>query len=79
MAPQANAQLERRIGSCRRECLERLLRVNQRHLEAIVRQYCCIGNQNVRTAAASCEHRPHEAIRSSTALVTFSGVCSWAA
>ena len=40
MAPQANPQLERWIGSCRRECLERLLRVRQRPLEAIVRQYC---------------------------------------
>ena len=45
MAPRANAHLERWIGSCRRECLDRMLVVNQRHLEAIVREYCMHYNQ----------------------------------
>jgi putative transposase len=45
MAPRANAHVERLIGSCRRECLDRVLVVNQRHLEAIVREYCMHYNQ----------------------------------
>jgi len=40
MAPMANAHVERWIGSCRRECLDRMLIVNQRHLESVVREYC---------------------------------------
>ena len=39
-APNANAHAERWIGSCRRECLDWMLVVNQRHLEAILREYC---------------------------------------
>jgi putative transposase len=33
MAPRAKAYAERWIGSCRRECLDRMLILNQRHLE----------------------------------------------
>ena len=40
MAPRANAHAERWIGSCSRECLDRMLIVNQRHLESVVREYC---------------------------------------
>ncbi len=40
MAPRAKAHAERWIGSCRRECLDRMLIVNQRHLESVVREYC---------------------------------------
>ena len=40
MAPRANAHAERWIGSCRRECLDRMLIVNQCHLEAVVQEYC---------------------------------------
>ncbi|HEY8885482.1 MAG TPA: integrase core domain-containing protein [Chloroflexota bacterium] len=40
MAPMANAHVERWIGSCRRECLDWMLIVNQRHLEAVLREYC---------------------------------------
>ena len=40
MAPKANAHAERWIGSCRRECLDWMLIVNERHLEAILREYC---------------------------------------
>lgn len=40
MAPRANAHAERWIGSCRRECLDRMLILNQRHLEAVLREYC---------------------------------------
>ena len=38
-APMANAYAERWIGSCRRECLDWMLIVNQRHLEAVLREY----------------------------------------
>ena len=40
MAPMANAYAERWVGSCRRECLDRMLIVNQRHLEAVLHEYC---------------------------------------
>ena len=40
MAPKANAHAERWIGSCRRECLDWMLIVNQRHLEAVLGEYC---------------------------------------
>lgn len=45
MAPRANAHIERWIGSCRRECLDWMLVVNQHHLEAILREYCMHYNQ----------------------------------
>jgi len=40
MAPRANAHAERWIGSCRRECLDWMLVVNQRHLETLIHEYC---------------------------------------
>lgn len=49
MAPMANAYAERWIGSCRRECLDWMLVVNQPHLETILREYCLHYN----------EERPH--------------------
>jgi len=51
MAPRANAYAERWIGSCRRECLDRILILNQRHLEAVLGEYCLHFNQE----------RPHRA------------------
>ena len=40
MAPRANAHVERWMGSCRRECMDWMLVLNQRHLEAILGEYC---------------------------------------
>ncbi|HEY8921882.1 MAG TPA: integrase core domain-containing protein [Candidatus Limnocylindria bacterium] len=40
MAPKANAYAERWIGNCRRECLDWMLVVNQRHLETVIDEYC---------------------------------------
>jgi hypothetical protein len=37
MAPRANAHAERWIGSCRRECLDRMLIPSRRHLEVVLR------------------------------------------
>jgi transposase InsO family protein len=53
MAPRANAHAERWIGSCRRECLDWVLVANQRHLEAILREYFV--NYN--------EERPHRSLQ----------------
>jgi len=36
----ANAHAERWIGSCRRDCLDWMLIVNQLHLEAVLSRYC---------------------------------------
>jgi putative transposase len=51
-APQANAFTERWIGSIRRECLDRLLILNRRHLERVLPAY--IQHYNA--------HRPHRAL-----------------
>ncbi|MDQ6878417.1 MAG: transposase [Candidatus Dormibacteraeota bacterium] len=44
MAPMANAHAKRWVGSCRRECLDWMLIVNQRHLEAVLHEYCAHDN-----------------------------------
>jgi len=51
-APRANAFIERWIGTVRRECLDRLLVVNRRHLERVLPVY--IRHYN--------EHRPHRSL-----------------
>jgi transposase InsO family protein len=39
MAPRANAHAERWVGSARRECMDWILIVGQKHLEAVLREY----------------------------------------
>jgi putative transposase len=51
-APKANAFAERLVGTTRRECLDRLLSVNRRHLERVLRTY--IDHYNT--------HRPHRSL-----------------
>jgi putative transposase len=51
-APRANAIMERWIGGCRRELLDRTLIWNQRHLLRVLRQYETRHN----------EHRPHRSL-----------------
>jgi putative transposase len=51
-APNANAQIERWVGSLRRECLDRLLIFSRRQLEHVLRIY--VQHYN--------EHRPHRAL-----------------
>ncbi len=52
LAPRANAFIERWIGTVRRECLDRILIVNRRHLERVLPVY--IRHYN--------EHRPHRSL-----------------
>ena len=49
-APRANAHVERFIGTCRRECLDRLLIFHQQHLEWVLQGFVEIGR-------ASCRER----------------------
>jgi putative transposase len=56
LAPKANAHVERWIGSCRRECIDWMLVVNLRHLEAIVREFWIHYNQE--RPHRSCQLRP---------------------
>jgi len=51
-APRANAFIERWIGTVRRECLDRLLIVNRRHLEHVLPVYVRHYNK----------HRPHRSL-----------------
>src|SRR5437867_8490369 len=80
MAPRANAHVERWIGSCRRECLDRMLVVNERATwRRSSGSIACTTTRNVHTAASSCDHQRHEAIPSSPELVGSDGACGWAA
>jgi transposase InsO family protein len=51
-APQANAIAERFVGTVRRECLDRMLTLSRRHLEATLRVFANHYNG----------HRPHRAL-----------------
>ena len=51
-APQANAICERVIGTMRRECLDRMLILGRRHLDAVLVEY--VEHYNA--------HRPHRAL-----------------
>ena len=51
-APNANAHIERWVGSVRRECLDRILIVSRGQLEHVLRVYVCHYNG----------HRPHRAL-----------------
>ncbi|HET6965679.1 MAG TPA: integrase core domain-containing protein [Acidimicrobiales bacterium] len=52
-APRANAICERVIGTIRRECLDRMLILGRRHLEAVLAEY--VEHYNA--------HRPHRSLR----------------
>jgi len=56
--PRMNAIIERWIGGCRRELLDRTLIWNQAHLRRILRQYETHHNQ----------HRPHRSLNSAAPL-----------
>jgi putative transposase len=51
-APNANAYAERWVGTLRRECLDRILIINRRHLEHVLRVYTSHYNR----------HRPHRSL-----------------
>jgi putative transposase len=51
-APNANAYAERWVGTLRRDCLDRLLILNQQHLDSVLRTYVAHCNR----------HRPHRSL-----------------
>jgi hypothetical protein len=56
MAPRANAHCERLVGSCRRECLDWMLIVSERHLQAVLDVYRA--HYNGERPHRSCGLRP---------------------
>jgi hypothetical protein len=56
MAPRANAHAERWIGTCRRECLDWMLIINERHLHAVLDAHCA--HYNSERPHRSCGLRP---------------------
>ena len=56
--PRMNSIMERRIGSCRRELLDRTLIWNQRHLMTVLREYEDFYNT----------HRPHRTLNQAAPL-----------
>jgi putative transposase len=60
MAPRANAHAERWVRSARRECLDWMLIVSQRHLEAVLGEYCA--HYNDERPHRSCGLRPPASI-----------------
>ena len=57
-APRMNSVMERWVGSCRRELLDRTLIWNQRHLMTVLREYEDFYNT----------HRPHRALNQAAPL-----------
>jgi putative transposase len=57
-APRMNAIMERWVGSVRRELLDRILIINERHLRTVLAQYETYFN----------EHRPHRALNQASPL-----------
>ena len=51
-APNANAYAERWVGTLRRDCLDRILILNRRHLDGVLRHYVAHFNR----------HRPHRSL-----------------
>ena len=55
-APRANAITERRIGTVRRELLDRILIINRRHLTAVLAEYVAHFNHHPPTAPCTKRH-----------------------
>ena len=55
-APRANAVAERLVGTLRRECLDRVIVVNERHLRAVLTEFVRFDNRE----------RPHRTLRLET-------------
>ena len=50
-APNANARAERWVGTLRRDCLDRILILNRRHLDRVLRHYVDHFNRPVTSLA----------------------------
>jgi len=66
-APRANAICERVIGTIRRECLDRMLILGRRHLEAVLAEY--VEHYNAHRPHRSLSQRAPSALHTAPALV----------
>lgn len=66
-APQANAVCERFIGSVRRECLDHVIILNERHLRRLVREYVGSFNRARPHQGIDCIPNPPETARNAAA------------
>jgi hypothetical protein len=64
-APRANAIAERFVSSIRRELLDRLLIINQRHATTVLRQYTQHYNDH-RPTAASARPLPYDPFKTAS-------------
>ena len=58
--PQANAFCERLVGSIRRECLDFLIPLNERHLRGILKEWVAHYNKGVRIPAWGQTYLNHQ-------------------
>jgi putative transposase len=65
--PQANATCERVIGTIRRECLDRMLILGRRHLEAVLAEY--VEHYNTHRPHRSLDQRAPSALDATPALI----------